>query len=134
MTRTVDISGMDKSRAKFGYEWGCQVIMFRALKFLRGMPKDSGLPDFRQWKNITGLMLPENDKAKQLEDYALDHEKLKEFGATGAMVQFSLTHAMKRFELGDKAYLAEFSDQPERIFDFDEQDAFPVNEAATSNA
>jgi len=71
-------------------------------------------------------MLPDNEAAKELENFALDHEKVREFGATGAMVQYALLHAMQRNKLGEDAYFAEFADQPERIFDFDESEAFPV--------
>lgn len=121
--KTVDISGMDPNRAQFGYEWGCQVIMARALEWLKNRPKDSSWPDFKQYRNITGIMTPENMAAREMEDYALNHEKIREFGATGAMVQYALLHAMHRFELGEEGYFAEFKDQPERIFEFDEKEA-----------
>ena len=122
--RTVDISGMDESRSRFGYEWGCQVIMCRALHWLRQRPKDSQVPLIRSFKNITGLTVPANRVAEEMTNFALDHEKLREFGATGAMVQYGIAHALKRFELGDAAYFKEFSDDPGRVYEFDEHDAF----------
>jgi hypothetical protein len=122
--RTVDISGMDTKHGRYGYEWGCQVLMFRALHWLRNHPKDFTMPKFTHFKNITGLMPTENTAAKEMEDFALDHEKIREFGATGAMVQYALIHAVKRFELGEDGYFAEFKDQPDRIFEFDETEAF----------
>jgi hypothetical protein len=121
--RTVDISGMDESRSRFGYEWGCQVLMFRALDWLKKRSADAPQPDFKMYRNITGIMTPENEAARQMEDYALDHEKIREFGATGAMVQYSLIHALKRFQLGEEKYFAEFQDQPDRIYEFDEAEA-----------
>lgn len=124
MTKTVDISGMDELRSRYGYEWGCQVIMFRALHWLRNQGSNLDTPNFKMFSNITGIMLPSNSSAEDMEKFALDHTKLREFGATGAMVQYSLMHAMKRAELGEDAYFAEFKDLPDRVFEFDEQDAF----------
>jgi len=123
--KTVDISGMDKARAQFGYEWGCQIIMFRGLHWLRSRPTEKELPRITEFKNITGITKNENAAADAMEDFALNHPKLREFGATGAMVQFSLGHAMKRAELGDEAYFDFFRDCPDRIFEFDETEAFP---------
>jgi hypothetical protein len=124
VTKTVDISGMDESRSQYGYEWGCQVLMFRALDWLRKHPDDN--TRFQSFKNIVGLMTPDNEAAKEMEKFALDHAKIREFGATGAMVQYALLHAMQRNKLGEEAYFAEFADQPDRIFEFDEREAFPV--------
>jgi hypothetical protein len=127
MAKTVDISGMAKSRSQYGYEWGVQVIMFRALDWLRKHPEQN--VRFQGFKNVTGLMLPDNEAAKELEKFALDHEKVREFGATGAMVQYAILHAMERNNLGEEAYFAAFADSPERIYDFDESEAFPVLES-----
>jgi hypothetical protein len=33
--RVADISGMDPERKRYDYEWGCQVIMLRALHWMR---------------------------------------------------------------------------------------------------
>lgn len=121
MTKTVDISGMDKSRAQYGYEWGCQVLMFRALDWLKRNAQSN--PRFQGFKNVTGLMTPDNPEAKEMERFALDHEKIREFGATGAMVQYALIHAMQRHALGEEKYFAEFADDPGRIFEFDEKEA-----------
>ena len=123
--KTVDITGMDREHGRYGYEWGCQVLMFRALHWLRARPKDMALPQFIHYKNITGLMPPSNTQAEEMVNFALDHDKVREFGATGAMVQYAMMHAMKRFELGEDGYFAEFKDDPQRIFEFDEKDAFP---------
>jgi hypothetical protein len=121
MTRTVDISGMDPSRKQYGYEWGCQVLMFRALHWLKKHEAED--PKFHTFKNVTGLLMPDNDAAKAMEAFALDHEKIREFGATGAMVQYALIHALQRFRLGEEKYFAEFGDDPDRVFEFDESEA-----------
>jgi hypothetical protein len=127
--KTVKISGMDRSHERYSYEWCCQVILFRALKWLRERPEGSEYPRIISFRNITGITIPENKAAKDLEKFALDHPKLREFGATGAMVQFSIGHAMKRSELGDIYYFGQFKDEPDRVFDFDELEAFPELEA-----
>lgn len=59
-----------------------------------------------------------------MEDYALNHDKLREFGATGAMVQFAISHAMRR-NVDEKSYFASLDAAGRRVFDFDERDAFP---------
>jgi hypothetical protein len=123
VTRTIDISGMDPQRGRYGYEWGTQVLMFRALEWLRSH-KDKD-PKFRSYKNITGILEATNPDAKEMENFALDHAKIKEFGATGAMVQYAMLHALQRFARGEDGYFAEFKDDPERFFEFDEADAFP---------
>jgi hypothetical protein len=114
---------MDPERGKFGYEWGCQVIMFRALEWLRCHAEKN--PKFHGFKNVSGLMIADNPDAKEMENFALDHEKLREFGATGAMVHYSLLHALQRHARGEDGYFAEFAKQPDRIFEFDESEAFP---------
>jgi hypothetical protein len=124
MTKTVDISGMDAKRSQYGYEWGCQVLMFRALDWLKKHEGENAR--FKGFKNITWLMLADNEAAKEMEKFALDHEKIREFGATGAMVQYALLHAMQRHKLGEDGYFAKFAEQQDRIFEFDEQEAFPV--------
>jgi hypothetical protein len=121
--KTVDISGMDELRSQYGYEWGCQVLMFRALDWLKQHQEKD--PKFHGFKNVTGLMLADNPDAKEMENFALDHEKIRDFGATGAMVQYSLLHALQRHARGEDGYFAEFADQPDRIFEFDENEAFP---------
>lgn len=130
--RTVDISGMDPERKQFGYEWGCQVILCRALSWLRERPEGAEWPRIRYFKNITGLTQPANKAAKELETFALDHAKVREFGATGAMVQFAIGHAMKRAELGDEAYFKELGPhrQPQDFFEFDDTEAFPERQPA----
>jgi hypothetical protein len=124
--KTVDISGMDPARGQYGYEWGCQVLMFRALEWLRKRPVNSPTPKFTGYENYVGVMTPENQAAEAMEKYALDHPKIKEYGATGAMVQYSLIHAMKRFQLGEESYFDHFKDTPKRVFEFDEAEAFEV--------
>lgn len=125
--KTVDISGMDPKRERYGYEWGCQVLMFRALDYLRKHP--DGNAKFHGFKNITGIMIADNDTAKEMEKYALAHQKIKEYGATGAMVQYALLHALQRFKMGDEKYFAELSERPaEDFYDFDVTDAFEEGE------
>jgi len=129
--KTVDISGFTPEdapqgcpppREPGGYEWGCQIIKARALKWLKENGIERELPTFVSFTQVYGLCWPVNKPAEELEKYALDHSGLREFGATGAMVQASLVHAWMQFKLGDAAYLAEF--EADRIFDFDIAQAF----------
>lgn len=106
--KTVDISGMDDSHAQYGYEWRIQIILFRALRWLKNIKPEMEVPRIIYFKGITGLTQPGNKAAEELERFALDHPKLHEFGATGAMVEFAIKHAMKRAELGDEAYFEHF--------------------------
>ncbi|MDE2104528.1 MAG: hypothetical protein KGL39_45250 [Patescibacteria group bacterium] len=123
--KTVDISGMDAKRERLGYEWGCQVLMFRALQWLRDQPRDFEYPSIGTYENVVGVSVPLNDSAERMTKFALDHQTLREFGPTGAMVEASLEHARQRFMHGDDAYFAMFADEPERVFDFDLREAFP---------
>jgi len=130
--KVTDISGMG-GRENGGYEWGCQVICARALRFLQ-MEKESGeFPKFHSYQNVAGLLVGDNDAAKRLDDYILKHEKLREFGMTGAMHQFGIMHAMKIFELGREEYEKQLREGEsgrgdEDFFDFEEDDAFPIGE------
>lgn len=128
MTKTVDISGMDASRRRYGYEWGCQVLMFRALDWLKQNKEN---PRFHGFENIIGVMIADNPAAKEMEKFALDHDKIREFGATGAMVQYSLLHAMQRHKMGEEKYFSEFQNDPDRVYEFNESDAFPERVATT---
>lgn len=121
----VDISGMG-GREHGGYEWGCQVICARALRFLEQATESGEFPAFHSYQNITGLLVADNGAAKKLDDYILEHAELREYGMTGAMHQYGIGHAMKIFELGRAEYLRQLREQGDRkFFEFDEDDAFP---------
>jgi hypothetical protein len=127
-----DISGMG-GRENGGYEWGCQVVCARALRFLQQAKESGEFPEFHSYKNITGVLSADNDAAKKMDEFILRHEKLREYGVTGAMHQFGVMHAMKIFELGREGYfkaLMEGDDgrKSEDFFEFEEDDAFPENE------
>lgn len=122
-----EISGMG-GRKFGGYEWGCQVLCLRALRFLNQQKSEQELPKHTEYENIIGVAAPANAKARELDKFMLDHPALKQFGVTGAMHQFSLAHAKKLFEVGREKYLQELRDAgrtPDDFFEFDEADAFP---------
>lgn len=123
--KTVTISGPDEPQKRFSYEWGCQVILARGLRWLQRNAVEREVPERRESAILVGVSEPANSSAREMEKYAMDHEGLRACGATRAMVQFSLRHAIERFKRGDEAYFAEFADDPGRIFEFDEADAFP---------
>jgi len=121
-----DISGMG-GREFGGYEWGCQVICARALRFLTNMKTESQFPKFAELQKVAGLCIADNERAREMDKYILQHAKLREFGMTGAMHQFALHHAMTIFTLGRDEYLREARAHrpPEHFFEFDDSDAFP---------
>ena len=132
--KVCDISGMG-GRENGGYEWGCQVVRARALRFLQQAKESGEFPEFHSFKNITGILVGDNAAAKKLDEYILQHEKLREFGMTGAMHQFGIMHAMKIFELGWDGYFAALTEGddgrgPEDFYEFEEDDAFPVGQLA----
>lgn len=129
--KVCDISGMG-GREKGGYEWGCQVIALRTLRFLQSQPKDSVQPSYKQSQNIVGLKVTSNPKAEEMDKYVCDHPVLHENGTTGAMHQFGTNHGQKIFELGRDEYLRQLAESrpPEDFYEFEEDDAFPPDEVA----
>lgn len=125
--KVCDISGMG-GREDHGYEWGCQVICARALAFMQQCKTEGQFPTYTEFQNITGIAMPNNAKAQEMDDYILAHPLLREFGMTGAMHQFGVGHARKIFELGRDEYLrqlAEHRQDPDCFFEFEWDDAFP---------
>lgn len=125
--KVADISGMG-GRENGGYEWGCQVICARALRFLQQNPAGSALPQYEQYENIVGVAIAANDKAKEMDKFISSHKKLQEFGMTGAMHQYGIAHAKAIHRLGRQEYerqLREAGRTDEDFYDFNESDAFP---------
>lgn len=127
--KVCDISGMG-GREFGGYEWGCQVIRARALRFLQQQKTESELPVHKGLKGVTGIFLADNKKAEEMDKYVADHPKLREFGMTGAMHQYGIMHARALFELGPQEYERQLRAGPdgrtdEDFFEFNEADAFP---------
>lgn len=131
--KVCDISGMG-GRENGGYEWGCQVICARALRFLNQAKESGEFPSFHTYQNIVGVLAGDNEAAKKLDDYILQHEKLSEYGMTGAMHQFGIMHALKIHELGRDEYfrqLREAGRTDDDFYEFEEDDAFPVSNEQT---
>lgn len=126
-----DISGMG-GREKGGYEWGCQVIASRTAQFLKQLKESGEFPKFHSYKNITGILVGDNEAAKKLDDFILKHPQMD--GITGAMHQFGVLHGMKIFELGREGYLAELRKdrKPSDFYEFEEEDAFPERQLVTT--
>jgi hypothetical protein len=120
-----DISGAKEQRGHGGYEWGCQIIRARALRFLQNHP--DAVPHYESYKNIIGLAVAANEKAKEMDAFISDHKVLKAYGMTGAMHQFGLQHAFAMHRLGHEAYLETLrKERPaEDFYEFDEAEAFP---------
>lgn len=127
-----DISGMG-GREDEGYEWGCQVVCARALAFMQKCKTEGQFPTYTEFQNITGIAIPDNAKAREMDEFILAHPKLREYGMTGAMHQYGIGHARKIFELGREEYLKqlrEYGRTDEDFFEFEYEDAFP--EAVTA--
>lgn len=127
--KVADISGMG-GREFGGYEWGCQVICARALRFLQRNATESELPRHGMLKGVIGLAVADNPKAIAMDEYIAAHPKLQEFGMTGAMHQYGIMHAQAIFQLGRKEYERKLREGPdgrteEDFYEFDERDAFP---------
>lgn len=108
-----------------GYEWGVQVICARALNFMQAHGEE---PEYRQFKNIIGVAIPEGKLAEAMDDYILLHPGLTEYGITGAMHQYGTAHAIAIFRKGREKYLEEMRNhrqEPDDFFEFEEDDAFP---------
>lgn len=90
--KVADISGMG-GREFGGYEWGCQVIRARALRFLQSIPAESPFPEHHGFEGITGILVSDNDRAREMDKFIEAHPKLQEFGMTGAMHQYGIMHA-----------------------------------------
>lgn len=128
--KVADISGMG-GREFGGYEWGCQVIRARALRFLQQIPKESPLPEHHGFSGITGILVSDNERAVEMDKFIEAHPKLREFGMTGAMHQYGIMHAKRWHELGWDEYertLRNAGRTDEDFFDFNEADAFPEDE------
>ena len=131
-----DISGMG-GREHGGYEWGCQVICARALRFLQQAKESGEFPRFHSYENIVGVLAGDNEAARKLDEFILQHEQLREFGMTGAMHQFGIMHAMKILDLGREDYLRQLREgenarSSDDFFEFEEGDAFPETEKANA--
>lgn len=125
--KVCDISGMG-GREFGGYEWGCQVIRARTLRFLQRQATETEMPKHTEYENIVGVAIPANDSARKMDDFVCDHPQLKEFGVTGAMHQYGVAHGKKLYELGREEYerqLREAGRTDEDFFEFEEQQAFP---------
>ena len=126
-TQVCDISGMG-GRELGGYEWGCQVIAARALRFLTTTAQQ---PRYSACENIIGILIAEDDTAKAMDAFIEAHPKLNEFGMTGAMHQYGVMHGIQRFKLGTEGYLKALRDYGRTdadFFEFDDAEAFPEDE------
>lgn len=125
--KVADISGMG-GREFGGYEWGCQVIRARALRFLQNIPSESQLPEHHGFVGVTGILVSDNDRAKEMDEFISAHPKLQEFGMTGAMHQYGIMHAKAIHQLGWEEYerqLRASGRTDDDFFEFNEEDAFP---------
>lgn len=132
--KVAEISGFG-GREYGGYEWGCQVVCARALRFMQRIKEGSEFPRYKGFKDVTGIFIGDNPAAKQMDEFIIAHEKLRECGLTGAMHQFGIMHALQIHLLGREKYFeklmaGEDGRKPEDFYEFEEEDAFPEDGSA----
>lgn len=83
------------------YEEGCRKMIIAGVKFMKKHP-DTKL-EFKEYKNITGVIIPENLESEKL----TDHMNASIGGeATGAMMQACVNHVMYANKNGWDKYIA----------------------------
>ena len=108
--KTVDISGMG-----LGYEKVCQRALWAGIQYLAKVDRPNKILDKTQeFSNIYGIATTP-DSAKELETI---WEKM-DMGWTGAQHQAVVGHLRFIGENGIEKWLAEFKDQPERIYEIE---------------
>jgi hypothetical protein len=117
--KTMDISGMGG-----GYEFECQKMFHAGLAFLA---KNPGLKyDFKTFENVYGIISPESDDAKKLEEAVLAATD----DCTGAMMQAVIGNLLYVAKHGYDKMIKEVSKkEPDRIYEFDGSiDSIPKTE------
>ncbi len=102
-----EISGFGGS-----YEEGCRRMVSAGVAWLDENPALKHAVMFEEYKNVVGIAIPRGEPAKELEDAMLGAPiyvdgKLTtcgEYGVTGAMMQYSVHHAIHAEKLGWPAY------------------------------
>jgi hypothetical protein len=113
---TVDISGFGGS-----YEWGCQKMLQLGMEFLKQHPEFSFDNAYKEYKNVVGIAISENESAKALDKAMMDDPGLQEHGPTGAMHQTVLHHLRYIHEHGHMRWIDFMKEHrdPEDFFEFD---------------
>lgn len=92
-----------------GYEAACRAMVVAGLEWFDSLPKDTAEPTFQTLKNITGIIIETNPNAKAM-TAAMCKAVEDKGGATGAMVQFCVSHVLKAREVGWDEYVTLMSD------------------------
>ena len=109
--KTVDISGMGG-----GYELCCQTMLLRGMAFLAQNPDFNFEGAYETYRGIYGVCFSETEQAK-----SLDEVITKNTDCTGAMHQAVIGNLMFIHKNGYQAWLNEFKDSPERIYEIDKE-------------
>lgn len=83
-----------------GYETACRAMVSAGVQWLADNPKAD--PKFHGYKNITGILMEDNEDAKALSAAVSDGSG---GDCTGAMHQFAVIHAMHAHKIGWPAYV-----------------------------
>lgn len=110
-TMTVDMTEI----SGFGgnYEAGCRAMVLAGVEWLATHP--DAKPSWSNPRGLIGVDLDENDDCKAMEEAMLaapltidgKNTTVNEYGATGAMMQFSKRHVMRAHRVGWDAYCKE---------------------------
>lgn len=85
-----------------GYESTCRAMVTAGLKWFDDNPKAD--PKFHGFKNITGIIMEDNEDAKALSKAVVDGSK---GDCTGAMHQYCVSHVLRAHAIGWKQYCKE---------------------------
>ena len=121
LVKTVDMSGFEEMGDKigYGYEAVCQRALWEGIKYLTkcDRPEDI-LKGTAGFKNVYGICeTPES--AKELETVWSKLDKEVFHGWTGAQHQVVVGHLQYISKNGIEKWIAEFKNEPDRIFDID---------------
>jgi hypothetical protein len=97
--------GVDSS-----YELACQKMVVAGMQWFDANPSAS--PKFKTYENIFGIVSDENPDAVSLTDAM--NEAVKEYGATGAMMQACVSHCLYASKNGWDKYLEELTERAEK--------------------
>jgi len=107
-----EISGFGGS-----YEAGCRAMVLAGVEWI--LTHQDAKPSWSTPRGLIGVDLDENDDCKAMEAAMLaapltidgKETTVDEYGATGAMVQFSKRHVMRAAKVGWEAYCKESRDR-----------------------
>jgi hypothetical protein len=87
-----------------GYEATCRAMVTAGLEWFDSHPQAD--PRFHGYQNITGIIIDDNNDAKEL-SAAMTDKSITNGDCTGAMHQFSMMHVFRIRKIGWERYCKE---------------------------